>query len=192
MADHNKSFDQIVTEIFTRLTAAGITDFNPGSVARTLTEAYAYGLDQAWYALSQTPNAYFIDTAAGEILERRAADYGLSRGLGEFARGMVVAKRSTPAPFSQLIPAGTMFASDSGLVFESLDDVTLNQGATTALLPVKADKACKSYNLPSGVMLRQVGVAVSLIEDVLVADGGINAGSTLKVIPTCASVCLPT
>lgn len=172
---NTKTFDQIVNEIFARLTAAGITDFNPGSVARTLVEAFAYGLDEVWYAISQVPDKFFIDKATGEWLDRRAWEWGLTRNPGTKAKGNVIVSRSTPAPFGQLIPKGTQFAYGD-LVYQSTQDAELPQGATEAAVPVEAVAVGKAYNLPAGVELKQVGIAISLIETVRVAPEGITGG----------------
>lgn len=175
MPGNIKTFDQIVNDIFARLTEAGITDFNPGSVARTLVEAFAYGLDEVWYALSQVPDKFLIDKATGEWLDRRAWEWGITRNPGAKAKGNVVVSRTTPAPFGQLIPAGTQFAYGE-LVYQSTQDVELAQGATEAIVPVEAMDVGKAYNLPSGTELKQVGVAISLIEAVRVGPEGIVGG----------------
>lgn len=172
---NTKTFDQIVNEIFARLAAAGITDFNPGSVARTLVEAFAYGLDEVWYAISQVPDKFFIDKATGEWLDRRAWEWGLTRNPGTKAKGNVIVSRSTPAPFGQLIPKGTQFAYGD-LVYQSTQDAELPQGATEAAVPVEAVAVGKAYNLPAGVELKQVGIAISLIETVRVGPEGVTGG----------------
>lgn len=174
---NEKTFDQIVNEIFNRLTNVGITDFNPGSIARSLIEAFALGLAEAWYALSSVPDKYFLDKASGEYLDRRAAEHGIQRKQGSFAAGSITLIRSTPAPFSQLIPAGTQFEAEGGLLYSTVSDATLAKGSTSVTVEVKAAAEGAANNLPCGTSLRQVGVAISLIETAQVAEAGIAGGA---------------
>lgn len=180
-----KTFDQIVNDMFARLAAAGITDFNPGSVARTLVESFARGLEEAWYVLDRTPDRFFIDRAAGTYLDRRAWEWGVVRYPGAKARGKLIVSRSTPAPFSQLIPMGTQFArfdimsdgSTKELLYVSVADAVLAQNTTSAEVLVEAAEVGRTYNLAPGTDLTQVGVAVNLIEKVAVSTEGLTGGA---------------
>ncbi|SHJ80159.1 baseplate J/gp47 family protein [Desulfofundulus thermosubterraneus] len=171
-----KNYEQIVEEIFNELVSAGIIDFNAGSLARTIVEKVAQGLDECWYMLDQVPDRFFIDRARGKYLDRRAREYGMERLPGAKAGGLLVLGRSTPAPFSQLIPAGTKFESADKLTYETTQDATFEQNKQSVVVEVMASSEGSAYNLPAGTLLRQVGVAIPLIETVQVGEGGLTGG----------------
>ncbi len=171
-----KDYEQIIEEICGTLIAAGITDFNVGSLARTIVEKVAQGLEECWYMLDQVPDNFFIDRAEGEYLDRRAQEYGLERLAGAKASGMLVLARSTPAPFSQLVPAGTEFESVDKLTYRTAQDAIFLQGEQSVAVKVIVDYEGSAYNLSAGTLLRQTGVAISLIEVVQVGEEGITGG----------------
>lgn len=174
-----KSFTQILQDMMNNLTAnSKVTDMNRNSVVRTLLEVLAYELDNNYYVMEQLVDQFFIDTAVGSFLEMRAGEYGVIRKPGTKATGTVTASRSTPAPFSQLIPLGTVFETEDGTVqLTSTADVTININATSIPIPVEAVVAGSAGNLQSGLALKQVGVAISLIEQVTVASPGLSGGT---------------
>lgn len=119
-----------------------VTDFNVGSVARTLVEAPAVEIDelyqQMFHGLKEAiPVAVF-------------STFGFDRLPAVPARGVVgvtVAKADKPVT----IAAGTTFTpSSSGVVFSSLRDVTIPAGETSAAVYVAAKTAGAATNIPAG------------------------------------------
>lgn len=175
-----KDFNQILADMMADLAAKGtrLTDMNPGSVIRTLLEVFAAKLDEGHYLAEQIINLFFVLTASGEYLDRRVAERGLTRIQGTKATGYITASRSTPAPFGQLIPKGTTFETeDRSVQVVTTSDATLAQGQTSVIIPVDAAAVGKAGNLQAGTVLKQVGVAVSLIETVTVAAPGLAGGT---------------
>lgn len=175
-----KNYDQILADMMADLAskATRLTDMNPGSIIRTLLEVNALKFDEAHYLAEQVINLFFVASTSGTYLDRRVAERGITRIVGTKAFGQVTASRSTPAPFGQLIPAGTTFETEDHIVkLISTADATLAQGATSVLVPVEAVSVGKSGNLQEGTILKQVGVAVSLIETVTVAAPGLAGGT---------------
>ncbi|MDI6711460.1 MAG: baseplate J/gp47 family protein [Bacillota bacterium] len=108
---------------------------------------------------------FFAATATGSYLDQRVAERGLTRDPGATAAGTITASRSTPAPFSEFIPSGTVFETEDGTVqLQTTSDATLLAGATAVDIPAEATVPGVAGNLAAGVTLHQVGVAVSLIE----------------------------
>lgn len=175
-----KDFDQILNEMITDLASKGtrITDMNPGSVIRTLLEVAAAKFDESHYIAEQVLKLFFAATTTGEYLDRRVAERGLTRFQGSKASGYITASRSTPAPFSQLIPKGTIWETeDQSVQVESTAEVTLLEGTSSVSIPVTAINSGSKGNLQAGVPLKQVGVAVNLIEITTVAQPGLTGGA---------------
>lgn len=175
-----KSFDQILSEMIADLEAKGtrLTDMNPGSVIRTLLEVAAAKFDEGHYLAERIINLFFVLTTTGQYLDRRVAERGITRKAGTKAAGSITASRSTPAPFGQLIPKGTTFETEDHTVqVATTADATLAQGQTSVTIPVETAAIGKAGNLQTGTALKQVGVAVSLIEMVTVAAPGLSGGS---------------
>lgn len=83
-----KSYEQLTVDLLQRLEAGGIlTDVNPGSVVRTLTEAFARQLALAYGQLSLIYEMGFIDTAEGGALDHLVALLGQTRRTGPQAVG---------------------------------------------------------------------------------------------------------
>lgn len=175
-----KSFDQILSDMMAELASKGtkLTDLNPGSVIRTLLEVAAAKFDEGHYLAEQIINLFFVLTTSGEYLDRRVAERGITRKIGTKATGSIICSRNTPAPFGQLIPKGTTFETeDRAVQVVTIIDATMAQGATSVLIPVETVSIGKAGNLQTGTALKQVGVAVSLIETVAVAAPGLSGGT---------------
>lgn len=175
-----KSFDQILSEMIADLEAKGtrLTDMNPGSVIRTLLEVAAAKFDEGHYLAERIINLFFVLTTTGQYLDRRVAERGITRKAGTKAAGSITASRSTPAPFGQLIPKGTTFETeDHAVQVSTTTDATMAQGTNSVTIPVEAVSVGKAGNLQAGTTLKQVGVAVSLIEMVAVAAPGMASGT---------------
>ncbi|GBF34152.1 phage-like element PBSX protein xkdT [Desulfocucumis palustris] len=174
-----KNFDQILQEMIDLLIEKGtkLSDLNPNSILRTFFEVAAAKIDESYYTAEQVLNLFFAATTTGSYLDMRAAERGLSRNQGQKASGNISCSRSTPAPISELIPAGTMFATEDGLVeLQSTTDVAFSAGSTSVQVSVVATEVGAAGNLQEGVALKQVGIAVSLIETISVASPGLKNG----------------
>lgn len=94
----------------------------------------------------------FPATATGEALDRHAALRGLTRKEGAKAVGVVAFRRSTPAGYSILIPAGTVVQSGGpeAMQYATLQDVTMAGTITSVIAQVQAVEPGKRYNLKTG------------------------------------------
>lgn len=80
MAFTPRSFPQILEDMIAYVTANSvISDFTVGSVARTILEAAALEDDEQYFQMTQLLSAFSLTTARGEELDRRLADFGISR-----------------------------------------------------------------------------------------------------------------
>ena len=128
--------------------AADITDFNVGSVIRSLLEAIALGLENLWFYADRIYQACFVATARGDDLDLRAAELGITRKQAAKARGWV---RFT-GDNGTVIPAGTIVSTspsvDPVAEFKTTQDVTITGGSVSA--PVEALAAGRSGNVAQG------------------------------------------
>ncbi|HWP96401.1 MAG TPA: baseplate J/gp47 family protein [Syntrophomonadaceae bacterium] len=180
-----KTYKQILDDMIADLTSPErankgirITDMNEGSIARTLLEVGAARFDESHYMAEQILKLFFAATTSGEFLMRRVAERGLTPFAGSKSTGNILASRSTPAPFSQLILKGTTYETeDKSVQLETTAETTLLEGTNSVSIPVKAVSAGATGNLQKDTPLKQVGVAVSLIETATVAEPGLTGGA---------------
>lgn len=161
-----KTFQDILKDLFENVGQGGkITDFNVGSVLRTILEAVAAIVEEVWYKLQFFVSLFFLDTSQGEWVDRRLKDFGMERKEGGRAYGLIAIGRETPSPISILISSGTIFQDETGkLQYTTQDDVILNIGSISVDVKVEAVDAGTAYNLPTDTILKQSGIAISGIE----------------------------
>jgi len=117
-----------------------LNDRNPGSVLRTLAEAFAREFAVLSHQLDLVYDAAFVGTAAGRDLDHVAALVGLSRRGATHARGEVVFRRTTPAPADITVPAGTLVSTSQAplVTVETTETTTLRRGVFSVAAPVRA------------------------------------------------------
>jgi uncharacterized phage protein gp47/JayE len=99
---------------------AGLTDFNPGSVAGTLVRAVARELKALHEQVDQAYRRAFIDVATGVALDNVVALLGITRNPPIRARGSVTYLRRTATDRPVTIPADSRVADAAGRVFVTL------------------------------------------------------------------------
>lgn len=117
-----------------------LTDRNPGSITRTLAEAFALEFAVVSHQLDQVYRSAFLATAEGDDLDRVTELVGVSRRGQVHARGEVVLSRTTPAPAEVTIPAGTLVSTSQPppVTVETTQTVTLRRGTLSVSAPVQA------------------------------------------------------
>lgn len=120
--------------------APQLTDRNPGSVVRLLSESFAREYAVLSRQLEAVYKAGFLDTAAGRDLDQLAVLVGITRRLLTFAAGTVVFGRSTPAPADIFVPAGTRVSSSQPplVIFETTVETPLRRGNLSVEIPIQA------------------------------------------------------
>lgn len=90
MAFQPRTFEQILTDMIAYVQArTALSDFQVGSVIRTILEAAALEDDEQYFQMVQLLDAFSLTTASGEDLDRRLADYGITREPAKRAFGQV-------------------------------------------------------------------------------------------------------
>lgn len=163
-----------------------LNDRNPGSVLRTLAEAFALEFAVLSHQLELVYDAAFVDTASGRDLDQVAALVGVVRRGATHARGEVAMRRTTPAPADITIPAGTLVSTAEAprVTVETTETVTLRRGAFSVGAPVRAE-----VTGPAGVAPREAltvlhrpifGVDQVLNPDQLTLGGGSETDEELR------------
>lgn len=86
MAFSPRTFEQILNDMIAYMQAnTAISDYNVGSVIRTILEAAALEDDEQYFQMVQLLDMFSYTTASGEDLDRRLGDFGLTRNSAKAA-----------------------------------------------------------------------------------------------------------
>lgn len=159
-----KTFLEIAQAIVQRIFGQGkkLTDLNPGSVIRTLIEAFSDSLEKFYEALKWTLDQAFVLTAEGEYLDKKVAERGITRKPATYATAKVVLGRLTPAQTDTLIPAGSLVATGPAgdkppVYFRTLSDAVIPAGQLTVEVVVQ----CTEPGLIGNVGVGQINLPAS-------------------------------
>lgn len=90
MSFQPRTFDQILNDMIAYMQSRTIvSDYNVGSVIRTILEAAALEDDEQYFQMVQLLDLFSYTTAAGEDLDRRLADFGITRRSAKPATAVV-------------------------------------------------------------------------------------------------------
>jgi len=108
-----KKFEEIYTNMVQKSQekVPTLTDFQVGSVVRTIYESFAYEIGILYEQLNQVYLSAFIDSAEGSQLEMLVALLGIQRGLPDFAEGTVTFQRDLGTDIIE-IPVGTLVTTE--------------------------------------------------------------------------------
>jgi uncharacterized phage protein gp47/JayE len=111
MAFEPKKYNDIYESM--RLQMKGVlSDFEIGSVTRTMFESFAYELGTLYQTMNAVYLSGFVDTAEGMHLDNVIAVLGIQRGLPDYAVGEVTFIRDR-SNFDIVIPIGTLVATEN-------------------------------------------------------------------------------
>lgn len=159
-----KSFKDILQTMFNAVVGSTLSDFNIGSVTRTVLEAVASAIEEAYMYLYKFVLKFFISTSEGEWLDRRLEDLGMTRKLGSMAFGIITIGRDAASPIGISIPIGTVFEAENGAQFATTELATLPVGGISVNVSARAVAKGSNANLAAGTELKQIGVAISGID----------------------------
>lgn len=161
-----KEFKELLNDLFTYVGEGKVlTDFNAGSAVRTILEAVAAVAEEIWFNLQFYTYKFFLSTSSGEWLDKRLNDFGMTRKAGSAAYGELTIGRDTPTQIGIVIPAGTVFQSDTGaLRYATTVEARINIGDSSVDVQIAAADTGAEYNLAAGTVLKQSGIAITGIE----------------------------
>jgi hypothetical protein len=146
MAFQIKDFASIVASEINHARSATrkITDFQPGSVARTIMEAPAVEIEELYLQMflglrEAIPVSTFLS-------------FGFDQLPAAYATGYVSVSSATPLSANTVIPLGTEFTAADGRVYVSTQALTWLQGSTQITIPVAHTVAGLVGNIAAGAI----------------------------------------
>lgn len=139
-----------------RRRAPALTDWEEGSVVRSLFESFAFEMALLYEQMESVYNAGYVDTATGANLERVVAVLGITRNEPDFATGVVTFERDPGASAAVTVPAGTLVTTPeqdgARKAYLTIEDAVLEPGATAAEARVQAEERGAGMIADSGTV----------------------------------------
>ena len=123
-------------------------DIREGSYINNLISPMAYKIWEYYQALNAVIPIAFVDETSGEYIDKRCADYGITRKPGTKAKAIMTLTGTDGV----IIPKGKVFLTESGLEFITMAKVTLS-GETT--VEAEAAEVGERYNVEADTITRQ-------------------------------------
>ncbi|MDF0551815.1 baseplate J/gp47 family protein [Kamptonema sp. UHCC 0994] len=111
MAFEQKNFTQIFEAMRDR-TASNLSDFQTGSVVRSLYESFAYEMAILYEQMQRVYLSAYVDTAEEFDLDKVVAVLGIKRGEPDYATGIVSFERDLGLDENITIPLGTLVTTE--------------------------------------------------------------------------------
>ena len=161
-----KTYSEIVSSMLTSIgQRTGLTNFNIGSVVRTLAEVYAEVAAELYAFGAEMLKQGFLDTATGFWLDRKAREYGLTRKPAIKTRGTVIYSRRVARNTNIPIPEGSIVTTPKDQAgkeyrFFTTEDAILGSGQLSVQIPVIAESAGSPFNVgPSSISKMKTFIA---------------------------------
>ena len=172
-----KKFQDIFESLVTWITAdnSKLSDFNVGSALRTLVESFSLQVEEFYFNMKQNIE-YAIETAIYK-------SFGFEAIQQEYASGYVRVEFLRALESSIILPAGmvvsTSFTNSKVVYYTTTDDVTVEAGATEALIQVSCTEAGTVGNCEIGEIdtLVSGNSLVKLVENITRFTSGVDAES---------------
>jgi|GEM_PF-2292032 len=139
-----------------RRRAPALTDWEEGSVVRSLFESFAYEMATLYEQMDRVYQAGFVDTATGPNLDRVVAVLGITRNEPDFAIGVVTFERDPGSTADITIPVGTLVTTaedpertPSKKAYRTIEEGRLPAGETVAEVKIQAEERGPEYTADS-------------------------------------------
>ena len=155
-----KTYSEIVSSMLASIgQKTGLTNFNVGSVVRTLAEVYSEVAAELYAYAAEMLKEGFLDTASGFWLDRKAKEYGITRKPAVKTQGTVMYSRAIPRDNNIPIPVGSIVTTPKDQTgkeyryFTTLPAILIG-GHTSVSVPVIAENGGSAYNVGPGSITR--------------------------------------
>lgn len=151
-----------------------------GTLVYDLSSAFALELAMAYANLERALRQGFAGTSAGQYLDLRAQEHGLTRKSAANARGRVKLTGAAGA----VVKKGSGFATPAGIRFVTIADVVVPTGSSSVAVEVEAAAAGGLGNVPAG-SITQIPVSMMGITKVTNEEptaGGYDAESDEELL----------
>ena len=135
-----KKFNQVFEDMRQRTDV--LTDFEVGSVARTVYESFAYEIALLYEKMRLVYLSAYVDTAEGQQLDMVVAILGIKRGEPDFAEGTVIFQRDIGNKDID-VPMGTLIATPETpttpkKVYQTTETKLFPKGQTSLEMKIQA------------------------------------------------------
>lgn len=167
-----KKKEEIEEDILNAIAAErGVTDRELGANVRTEVSAIAEEIDGTYYQEWRLERGFYIETATGDALDKKAADFGLSRKSAVASIGSVDITVSA----ATTIPAGSLFAAAATTTRDEVQFETLAALTPGAAGTYSVAVRCTETGVVGNLAAGQITVIVNPIANV---TGVTNPGAT--------------
>jgi len=155
-----KTYSQILGSVLATIgTRSSLTNFNVGSVIRTITEVFSLVVGELYAFSSDMLKQGFLDTATGVWLDRHASEVGVTRRPAVKTKGLVRYSRRLPRATNVPIPAGSIVTTPkdaNGVEYRyfTTTEAVLLSGQLYVDVEVEAETAGSAYNVGSNVITK--------------------------------------
>lgn len=155
-----KTYSEVLGSVLATIGArCSLTNFNTGSVIRTITEVYSVVLTELYAFASDMLKQGFLDTCTGVWLDRKAKEYGLTRREAVKTEGVVIYSRRLPRNTNVPIPQGSIVTTPkdaNGIEYRYFTSApaVLVAGELSVEVPVIAEVAGSAYNVGNGAITK--------------------------------------
>lgn len=160
--------EAIRREILERM--ENVLDKREGSYTSDVVAAVALELSKVYQAQNAIIPIAFVDETSGEYIDKRCAEYGITRKPGTKARVTITFLGIN----GTVVPQGTSIMSDTELEYITLEKAVISsEGKAEAI--AEATETGERYNLPAG-KITQIAVSIGGISSIesSAATGGTN------------------
>lgn len=149
----NKTYEDIKESI---LKTVKDIDKREGSFINDMVSPVAMELEGAYQEFNTMLGIMFLEDNTGEYLEKRANEYGIKRKQGTYSTGEVTFTGVENA----VIPKGSLVSTTTNLLYETVEEVTIQIGHTSITVAIKANSVGNRYNVLSD-SITQIPVAIN-------------------------------
>lgn len=145
-------------------------DKREGSFVNDMVSPYCLELERVYQEFNYLLSIMFLENSNTEELEKRASEYGVTRKLGQKAKGAVTFTGTVGA----IVPKGTLVSTTTGLLFETDHEIKLTEAEGT--VNITAKEIGSMYNLEVGTItnLPMPVSSVVSISNKVKTIGGVN------------------
>lgn len=149
---YEKTYEEIKSGILSDIT---LTDKREGSFVQDMISPVALELEKVYAQFDRIMDMAFISELSGELLDKKAAEYGIYRRQGVKAETKVRGN-STTATRPSSFRVGTVFTTENGLNFVVVSGTQVigtSSGNGYRIAPAQAEEFGEEYNLPYGTVV---------------------------------------
>ncbi len=150
-----KTYDQIVAQMIEGLKdKTSLSNFNPGSIIRTITEVYANVSAELYEMIGRVLKQAYLQTATDYFLDLKAKEFGIERKCATKTEGKVTfftklkqpAKANIPIPMGSIVATG-VDGTGKEYRFITTKKMVLLKGNRSITVPVIAEAAGAGHNV---------------------------------------------